>query len=64
MMRYDKPFFFPPFFNNFIDKKQSLALFKKLFASLGKYKYWFLSYNSGAYPNKEELLYIIGLQIG
>jgi adenine-specific DNA-methyltransferase len=24
----------PPFFNNFIDKKQSLALFKKLFASL------------------------------
>ncbi|VVH62827.1 DNA-cytosine methyltransferase (EC [uncultured Gammaproteobacteria bacterium] len=50
----------PPFFNNFIDKKQSLALFKKLFASLGKYKYWFLSYNSGAYPNKEELLYIIG----
>jgi adenine-specific DNA-methyltransferase len=48
-----------PFSNNFIDKKQSLDLFKKLFASLGKYKYWLLSYNNGAYPNKEDLLHII-----
>ncbi len=50
----------PPFSNNFIDKKKSLDLFKKLFSSLGKYKYWFLSYNNNSYPSKEDLLYIIG----
>lgn len=48
------------FSNNFIDKKESLVLFKKLFSSLGKYKYWFLSYNNNSYPSKEDLLYIIG----
>lgn len=45
-----------PFENNFIDKKIALDLFDKLFSKLGKYKYWFLSYNNSSYPTKEQLL--------
>lgn len=48
-----------PFENNFIDKKNSLALFDKLFSMLGNYKYWFLSYNNGAYPTKEQLIALL-----
>lgn len=48
-----------PFENNFIDKKSSLALFDKLFANLGNFQYWFLSYNNNSYPSKEELINII-----
>lgn len=49
-----------PFENNFIDKKSSLTLFDKLFANLGNFKYWFLSYNNNSYPSKDELIQIIG----
>jgi len=45
-----------PFENNFIDKKIALDLFDKLFSKLGRYKYWFLSYNNSSYPTKEQLL--------
>jgi adenine-specific DNA-methyltransferase len=48
-----------PFENNFIDKKNSLALFDRLFSMLGNYKYWFLSYNNGAYPSKEQLITLL-----
>lgn len=48
-----------PFENNFIDKKSSLALFDKLFSSLGNFKYWYLSYNNNSYPSKDELIEII-----
>lgn len=48
-----------PFENNFIDKKSSLKLFDKLFANLGNFKYWFLSYNNNSYPSKDELINII-----
>ena len=48
-----------PFENNFIDKKSSLELFDKLFANLGNFKYWFLSYNNNSYPSKDELINII-----
>jgi len=48
-----------PFENNFIDKKSSLALFDELFANLGNFKYWFLSYNNNSYPSKDKLIQII-----
>lgn len=48
-----------PFENNFVNKKNSLELFEKLFSSLKKYKYWILSYNNSSYPTKEELLDLI-----
>jgi adenine-specific DNA-methyltransferase len=48
-----------PFDNNFIDKKNSLVLFDKLFSDLKNYKYWILSYNNNSYPSKNELLGII-----
>lgn len=48
-----------PFNNNFIDKKSSLNLFDNLFSKLGKYKYWFLSYNNTSYPTKEQLLLLL-----
>lgn len=48
-----------PFTNNFMDKKSALELFDTLFANLGNYKYWILSYNSSSYPTKDELLEII-----
>lgn len=44
------------FENNFIDKKEVLELFDKLFSKLGKFKYWFISYNSSSYPTKEKML--------
>ena len=48
-----------PFDNNFIDRKTILEQFDRLFGSLGKYKYWMLSYNSRSNPSKEELLHLI-----
>ena len=48
-----------PFENNFIDKKTIIDQFDKLFASLSKYKYWMLSYNSRSKPNKDELLELL-----
>ena len=48
-----------PFENNFIDKKITIELFDKLFSKLGKYKYWFLSYNNSSYPTKEQLLNLL-----
>jgi adenine-specific DNA-methyltransferase len=47
------------FENNFINKSKSIQLFDKLFANLGNYKYWILSYNNSSYPSQEELLSII-----
>ncbi len=48
-----------PFQNNFIEKKNSIELFDRLFSTLGNYKYWFLSYNNGAYPTKENLFELL-----
>jgi adenine-specific DNA-methyltransferase len=48
-----------PFNNNFIDKNIALDLFDSLFSKLGKYKYWFLSYNNSSYPTKEQLLSLL-----
>jgi adenine-specific DNA-methyltransferase len=48
-----------PFENNFIDKNIALDLFDNLFSKLGKYKYWFLSYNNSSYPTKEQLLSLL-----
>jgi len=48
-----------PFEHNFMDKKTILAEFERLFSSLGKYKYWMLSYNSRSKPSKEELLELL-----
>lgn len=49
-----------PFVNNFIDKKTSIDLFDKLFAKLGNFKYWYLSYNNSSYPTKEILVELLG----
>ncbi len=48
-----------PFSDNFIDKKTSIEIFDRLFANLGNFKYWFLSYNNASYPSKEQLIEII-----
>lgn len=48
-----------PFENNFINKEDSLELFKRLFSKLKKYKYWILSYNNSSYPSKEDLTKLI-----
>jgi len=48
-----------PFKNNFVNKKDSLLLFDKLFSNLSNYKYWFLSYNNSSYPSKKELIKLI-----
>ncbi len=48
-----------PFENDFIDKNIALDLFDNLFSKLGKYKYWFLSYNNSSYPTKEQLLSLL-----
>jgi len=48
-----------PFKNNFVDKKNSLLLFDKLFSNLSNYRYWLLSYNNSSYPPKNELVEII-----
>ena len=48
-----------PFDNNFIDKKNSLELFERLFSELKNYKYWILSYNNSSYPSKEALTNLI-----
>lgn len=48
-----------PFKNNFIEKKDSLVLFDKLFSNLQNFKYWMLSYNNTSYPSKEDLLEVI-----
>ena len=44
-----------PFKNNFVNKNTIINQFDKLFNSLGKYKYWMLSYNSRSKPGKAEL---------
>jgi adenine-specific DNA-methyltransferase len=44
-----------PFENNFMNKNDSIELFDKLFANLGNFKYWILSYNNSSYPSKEDL---------
>ena len=49
-----------PFENNFIDKKNALILFDKLFSKLHNFKYWLLSYNNSSYPTKEQLLELLG----
>ena len=49
----------PPFENNFVDKKTVLELFNKLFAKLGKYKYWMLSYNNTSYPTQEQMIELL-----
>lgn len=48
-----------PFVNNFIDKKNSIQLFDKLFSRLQNFKYWYLSYNNSSYPTKEILLELL-----
>ena len=47
------------FKNSFIDKKESIKNFEKLFSRLKKFKYCFLSYNNQSYPTKEDLLKIL-----
>ena len=47
------------FKNNFIDKKQALNNFDKLFFKLKKFKYWFLSYNNQSYPTSAQLLKLL-----
>lgn len=47
-----------PFENNFMDKKDALSLFERLFSKLDKYNYWMLSYNNSSSPTKEQLLEI------
>jgi adenine-specific DNA-methyltransferase len=48
-----------PFENNFIDKKNAIELFDKLFSKLSNYKFWYLSYNNTSYPSKDELLSLL-----
>lgn len=48
-----------PFVNNFVSKNTALDLFEKLFSSIGKYRYWMLSYNNSSYPDKESLVKIM-----
>jgi len=48
-----------PFDNNFREKKSILKLFDRLFSKLNKFKYWMLSYNNSAYPNKEQLIELL-----
>jgi adenine-specific DNA-methyltransferase len=48
-----------PFKNNFVDKKNALLLFDKLFSKLKKFKYCLLSYNNTSYPTKDQLLNIL-----
>ena len=47
------------FKNDFIDKKDALKNFDKLFSSLKKFKYWYLSYNNQSYPNSNQLLKLL-----
>ena len=47
------------FKNDFIDKKSALKNFDKLFSSLKKFKYWYLSYNNQSYPNSDQLLKLL-----
>jgi len=48
-----------PFENNFIDKKNAIELFDKLFSKLSNFKFWYLSYNNTSYPSKDELLSLL-----
>ena len=48
-----------PFSNNFIDKKEIIFLFDKLFSYLFKYKYWLISYNNKSYPDKSMMLSLL-----
>lgn len=48
-----------PFSNNFMNKKQSIELFKRLIGCLKPFKYWLLSYNNVSYPNRTELTEIL-----
>ncbi|MES2418022.1 MAG: DNA adenine methylase [Bacteroidota bacterium] len=45
-----------PFDNNFMKKDNSLHLLDELCSKLTHFKYWYLSYNNRAYPNKEDIL--------
>ena len=47
------------FKNDFIDRNEALRNFNKLFSSLKKFKYWYLSYNNQSYPNSNQLLKIL-----
>tara|TARA_B110000211_G_scaffold234395_1_gene303850 strand:- start:1271 stop:2281 length:1011 start_codon:yes stop_codon:yes gene_type:complete len=47
------------FKNNFIDKKQALNNFDRLFSKLKKFKYWYLSYNNQSYPTSVQLLKLL-----
>ena len=49
-----------PFSNNFIDKKDTIQQFDKLFSNLSNFKYWVLSYNNSSFPSKDDLIKIIG----
>ena len=49
-----------PFENNFVNKNSATELFDKLFSKLNNFKYWYLSYNNSSFPNKNELLYLLG----
>lgn len=53
-----------PFDNNFVDKKNAINLFDKLFQKLKKYKYWMLSYNNSSYPTKEQLINLLSKYSG
>lgn len=47
------------FKNDFIDRNEALRNFNKLFSSLKKFKYWYLSYNNQSYPKSNQLLKIL-----
>ena len=47
------------FKNDFIDRNEALKNFDKLFSSLKKFKYWYLSYNNQSYPNSNQLLKLL-----
>ena len=48
-----------PFKDNFIDNKQAVYLFERLFVSLRKFKYILLSYNNSSFPTKEQILALL-----
>lgn len=47
-----------PFKNNFLEKKQAIKLFNKIFSNLQNFKYWIMSYNNSAFPKKDQFLYL------
>jgi len=48
-----------PFDNNFTNKKTIIELFDNLFSKLNNFKYWYISYNSGSVPTKDELVTLL-----